>query len=219
MDELERLKSAVFGALLAKGFDVSSAESLIKSNLPYIESLSELVEAGKISFSEAVESVVNQIGVAEESNLESFFDKLIPVITSVIRDSVERAVEKALEKAFEQEARSEIVDELVEDFLRHPVQLENALAAEPGSPTHEAAMIALREVVGWFKKKELVLRNGKSDGKCPRCGYTLVAYDKFYYCPRCDALFVRVKNKLVLKFLYRGFEGIYKKYAGLVEGY
>lgn len=222
MDELERLKSAVLGALLAMGFDAGTAEALIKANIHYIEALSELIEKKRISFKDALESIINIIkeerGVEEqsESSLQSFFDKLIPVITSVIRSSVEEAVEKSLEKSFKQETRYEVVDELVEYFLRHPVSLEEALAAEPGSPTHEAAMIALREIVDWFRKKELVLRMGRSDGKCPRCGHVLVVYEKFYYCPRCDAMFVRVKNKLVLKFLFKGFEQIYQKYGRFV---
>ena len=205
MDTADKLKWAIYGALVASGKTTGEAHDLVEQASAYIDSLAKLVDSGKISFSEAFNSCLELIGKTEE---EKTIEKLIPII----KEAVEKAVEEALSREIRVEGERRVEGELVDYLLKHPVALENALSSTPGTVTYDAAWNAFQQVCTWFKIRRDIIFNGSKDGKCPRCGATLIMYKDLYLCPKCDIVYRLSGNSLIPEFFYSGFEEVYEKY-------
>ncbi len=210
MDTADKLKWAIYGALVASGKTTGDAHNLVEQASAYIESLAKLVDSGKISFNEAFNSCLELIGKSES---EQTIDKLIPII----KEAVEKAVEEALSSEIRAEGKRRVEEELVDYFLEHPVALENSLSSTPGSVTYDAAWIAFQQVCKWFKIRRDILFNGSKDGKCPRCGATLIVYKGLYLCPKCDIVYSLSGKHLIPEFFYSGFEEVYEKYKDFCD--
>ena len=210
MDTADKLKWAIYGALVASGKTTGDAHNLVEQASAYIESLAKLVDSGKISFNEAFNSCLELIGKSES---EQTIDKLIPII----KEAVEKAVEEALSSEIRAEGKRRVEEELVDYFLEHPVALENSLSSTPGSVTYDAAWIAFQQICKWFKIRRDILFNGSKDGKCPRCGATLIVYKGLYLCPKCDIVYSLSGKHLIPEFFYSGFEEVYEKYKDFCD--
>jgi len=211
MDTADKLKWAIYGALVASGKTTVEAHDLVEQASAYIESLAKLIDGGKISFSEAFNSCLEQFKSPEltgKTEEEKTIEKLIPII----KEAVEKAVEEALSREIRAEGEKRVEEELVDYFLEHPVALENSLSSTPGTVTHDAAWTAFQQVCKWFKIRRDIIFNGSRDGKCPRCGATLIMYKGLYLCPKCDIVYSLSGKHLIPEFFYSGFKEVYEKY-------
>jgi len=225
MDEKEAykvLESAVFGALLARGYSVEQAKQIIKSSKDYLKDLSRLVSNGKLSIEAAVEQVVSLTGekkggtVSEE--LAEFLDKLKEEITREIEETISTSLENALKNVLLGNAKSQVFEETVEYLLKTPIALINTLEHPEDEFSLKAALTAMERIARWFRIRDEILEHPLKDGICPRCHsahlLTCEKYEgKYYYCPNGDVLFEYQRGiGMVPVFFYGAYEEAWKIY-------